>query len=452
MDLSHRNVNELKTFIRKYNKHFRIILTGKKKADLIKEINDGMKKTVTDELKKDYNNLAQKKTKEKKPAPKKPPAKKQPPKQPPIKNIQLFLGIMESINKNIKEKNFTTKEQIFKDLGTAINTFEKLTNVYNDIKKKVEGEKLKKLNESYKTIKDFINKKEEKPPPKQPPKKEERSEKRITTKSVGLDVKSELTKFENNNQEEYNKIQNFMKKNEKKNFIYPLELTSFISKPNNEKIFKELKYDAKDIFDFYTLLANDIIENNDLKLKVLRALDKDPKNISVTSKKKLVDSMKKNPDIQGLTQDKLKSTALDVKSEKKILKMDLNQIKQEIDKRQEREKEIQTVVKNMDIPPARGKNKIPIDKLKKSYENLLKIGGKLTGIFEAIKQRLFEFLKEKKITRDEYNKLNKKNNRLDTIINGYMSLSGRYRSILDQSYIDKVTKDIYRKQIETFKK
>jgi len=31
MDLSHRNVNELKTFIRKYNKHFRIMLTGKKK-------------------------------------------------------------------------------------------------------------------------------------------------------------------------------------------------------------------------------------------------------------------------------------------------------------------------------------------------------------------------------------------------------------------------------------
>ena len=132
---------------------------------------------------------------------------------------------------------------------------------------------------------------------------------KITAKSVGLDVKSELTKFENNNQEEYNKIQNFMKKNEKKNFIYPLELTSFISKPNNEKIFKELKYDAKYIFDFYTLLANDIIENNDLKLKVLRTLDQDPKNISVISKKKLIDSIKKNPDIQGITQDKLNSLA-----------------------------------------------------------------------------------------------------------------------------------------------
>lgn len=79
-DLKHRNVNELKTFIRKYNKHFRIMLTGKKKADLIKEINTGMKKTVTDELKKDYNDLAQKKTKEKK-APVKPPAKPPPKKE-----------------------------------------------------------------------------------------------------------------------------------------------------------------------------------------------------------------------------------------------------------------------------------------------------------------------------------------------------------------------------------
>ena len=142
------------------------------------------------------------------------------------------------------------------------------------------------------------------PPAKSAPKKEEKRERKITTKSVGLDVNSELTKFENNNQEEYNKIQNFIKKNEKKNFIYPLELTSFITKPNNEKIFKELKYNAKDIFDFYTLLANDIIENNDLKLTVLRALDKDPKNISVASKKKLVDSIKKNPDIESLIKDK----------------------------------------------------------------------------------------------------------------------------------------------------
>ena len=56
-DFKHRNVKELKAFIRKYNDHFNIKVTGKKKADLVKEINDGMKKTVSDKLKKDYDML-----------------------------------------------------------------------------------------------------------------------------------------------------------------------------------------------------------------------------------------------------------------------------------------------------------------------------------------------------------------------------------------------------------
>jgi len=105
MDLSHRNVNELKTFIRKYNKHFRIMLTGKKKADLIKEINTGMKKTVTDELKKDYNDLAQKKTKEKK-APAKPPAKTPPKKEEkqPAKSAPKTQAEREANAKRINDK------------------------------------------------------------------------------------------------------------------------------------------------------------------------------------------------------------------------------------------------------------------------------------------------------------------------------------------------------------
>lgn len=56
-NFSHRTVKELKVFIRKYNKHFRIMLSGKKKAELVKHINDGMGKSVTNELKKDYDML-----------------------------------------------------------------------------------------------------------------------------------------------------------------------------------------------------------------------------------------------------------------------------------------------------------------------------------------------------------------------------------------------------------
>jgi hypothetical protein len=75
---SHRTVKELKTFIKKYNAHFRIMLTGKKKADLIKEIDDGMKKTITDELKKAHADLLTKTPKPKKPKVEKP--KEQPKK------------------------------------------------------------------------------------------------------------------------------------------------------------------------------------------------------------------------------------------------------------------------------------------------------------------------------------------------------------------------------------
>ena len=64
-DFKHRNIKELKAFIKKYNDHFKIKVTGKKKSDLVKEINDGMKKTVTDELKKDYDMLSLKPIKSK---------------------------------------------------------------------------------------------------------------------------------------------------------------------------------------------------------------------------------------------------------------------------------------------------------------------------------------------------------------------------------------------------
>jgi len=85
---SHRTVKELKAFIRKYNAHFRIMLTGKTKAQLINDIDVGMKKTITDELKQAHNELITKPTKKaapKKAEPKKAEPKKAEPKKPKFK-------------------------------------------------------------------------------------------------------------------------------------------------------------------------------------------------------------------------------------------------------------------------------------------------------------------------------------------------------------------------------
>ena len=48
---SHRRVSELKEFIKKYNSHFEIKVTGKTKDQLIASIDAGMNKEVTQELK-----------------------------------------------------------------------------------------------------------------------------------------------------------------------------------------------------------------------------------------------------------------------------------------------------------------------------------------------------------------------------------------------------------------
>ena len=83
---SHRTIKELKAFIRKYNAHFRIMLTGKTKAQLINEIDVGMKKTITDELKQAHNELITKPTKKEKP--KKAEPKKAEPKEEPEKKTK----------------------------------------------------------------------------------------------------------------------------------------------------------------------------------------------------------------------------------------------------------------------------------------------------------------------------------------------------------------------------
>jgi len=57
---SHRRVSELKAFIKKYNDHFEIKVTGKSKDQLIESIDAGMKKEVTQELKDAHRDLVAK--------------------------------------------------------------------------------------------------------------------------------------------------------------------------------------------------------------------------------------------------------------------------------------------------------------------------------------------------------------------------------------------------------
>ena len=57
---SHRKVSELKAFIKIYNAHFQIKTTGKKKADLINEIEAGMKKTPSGSVLGAYTTLISK--------------------------------------------------------------------------------------------------------------------------------------------------------------------------------------------------------------------------------------------------------------------------------------------------------------------------------------------------------------------------------------------------------
>jgi len=110
---SHRTVKELKTFIKKYNEHFRIMLTGKKKPDLIKEIEDGMKKTVTDELKKAHMDLLTKTPKPKQPKVDKPKVEK--PKEQPKKTMKKEDEVRPAkkafppIPKNIRGKRVNVK-------------------------------------------------------------------------------------------------------------------------------------------------------------------------------------------------------------------------------------------------------------------------------------------------------------------------------------------------------
>jgi len=84
---SHRRVSELKAFIKKYNNHFEIKVTGKTKPQLIEAIESGMKKEVTEELKQAHSDLLMKDKKTKKMEVKEEP--KEEPKKPVIKKIAI---------------------------------------------------------------------------------------------------------------------------------------------------------------------------------------------------------------------------------------------------------------------------------------------------------------------------------------------------------------------------
>ena len=60
-EFSHRTVKEIKQFLKKYNSHFRIKVTKKRKAQLLDEMREGMKKEITPELKADYEKLLEEK-------------------------------------------------------------------------------------------------------------------------------------------------------------------------------------------------------------------------------------------------------------------------------------------------------------------------------------------------------------------------------------------------------
>ena len=384
------------------------------------------------------------------------PKKKATPKKKPTANISLFLGIMNTTARQIQEGKVKTQKEIFEDLGTGMNTFAKMTKTYNEIKQTQKGEKLEKLNKSYMTIKNFIEKPTPKKaePKKAEPKKaeptpkkeginkfltmnleqikkeiekvkergesgfkitkkmdlptEERNEKGdkptlervkkdyekltrwcafndeifkgidkrllefvkdgtitreeyrklqrknnvldnytggicsilmryqtgriapyslprefyIKMKEVGQEERDKLlttakkaepkkaepkkdltpiinqrvTTAENNYSEDYNNLQDWFKKNEKKKFIYPLELTSFFPNKFNDENYEAVIGNVKGFIEIYAVIGQDIIDNNDLDLKIKRAWDKAPKKM----KKKYVDNLGRDAKKEGM--------------------------------------------------------------------------------------------------------------------------------------------------------
>lgn len=151
---SHRTVKELKTFIKKYNEHFRIMLTGKKKSDLVEEIEEGMKKTVTQDLRNAHNELLSKTPKPKKPKVEKPKEKPKPKKEDEVRPAKKpFPPIPKNIRGkrvNVKFGKPPTKERIETgkiNVGKVDKTKPKVKSIKIKKEKKVKkptGQKVKK--------------------------------------------------------------------------------------------------------------------------------------------------------------------------------------------------------------------------------------------------------------------------------------------------------------------
>ena len=106
----------------------------------------------------------------------------------------------------------------------------------------------------------------------------------------------EVIKLENNNPAEINTLMSWMKKNQKRNFIYPIELTSFFPLKVNTELYKNVGGNIKPLMDIYASVAQNIIDNDDLKLKVIKTWDKAPMNLG----KKNIQNLARQAKAEGL--------------------------------------------------------------------------------------------------------------------------------------------------------
>ena len=109
-------------------------------------------------------------------------------------------------------------------------------------------------------------------------------------------LNKEVIKIENNYPAEINTLMSWMKKNQKRNFIYPIELTSFFPLKVNTELYKNVGGKIKPLMDIYASIAQNIIDNDDLKLKVIKTWDKAPMHLG----KKNIQDLARQAKAEGL--------------------------------------------------------------------------------------------------------------------------------------------------------
>jgi len=98
--------------------------------------------------------------------------------------------------------------------------------------------------------------------------------------SVDEKVKEGTLLAENNYPDQYNTLIYWLRKNQKKKNIYPLELTFAFSKQFNDELYILVDGNLDAFMDIFAQLSQGIIDNDDLKLKVINIWDKAPTKIS----------------------------------------------------------------------------------------------------------------------------------------------------------------------------